>query len=157
MQALPHIYSVAATGGTHGSVSLSATGLPSLVTAAPPQFDGPGDEWSPESLLAAAAASCFILTFRSVARSSQLSWAQLECEVEATLSRVEGVTQFTRMVTRATLTVPHGTSSVLCERALNRAEQGCLVANSLRCERELQVQIVRTPADDAGERLSAAG
>lgn len=145
MQPLPHVYSVAAAGGANGSVSLSAAGLPRLMSEPPPEFDGPGQQWSPESLLSAAVASCFILTFRSIARASHLPWTHLECNVTAKLERVEGVTRFTHLVTRATLTVPVDTSTVLCERALNKAEESCLVANSLRCERELQMEIVKAP------------
>ena len=37
----------------------------------------------------------------------------------------------------------------LCEAAYLSAEHGCLVANSLRCERELRFVIVRTPASQS--------
>jgi peroxiredoxin-like protein len=148
MQPLPHVYSVAAGGSEQGSVKLSAAGLPVLLSAAPAEFDGPGDRWSPESLLAGAIASCFILTFRAVARASRLSWTHLECHVDGTLERVEGVMQFTRIMTRATLTVPAGTSTVLCERALAKAEEGCLVANSLRGKRELQMEIAKASLEE---------
>lgn len=154
MKALPHVYSVAAAGSASGSVSLTASGLPRLASEPPAEFDGPGEQWSPESLLAAAVASCFILTFRSVARASRLQWTNLECDVQATLERVDGVMQFTRVVTRATLTVPAGMSTMLCERALTKAEEACLIANSLRARRELQMEIVKATVDEA-ERESA--
>ncbi len=128
-------------------MTLTAAGLPALKSAPPTEFGGPGDQWSPESLLAAAIASCFILTFRALARASRLPWTNLGCSVEATLERVESVAHFTRVVTRATLTVPDGTSTVLCERVLNKAEEGCLVANSLRAKRELQMEIVKATVD----------
>lgn len=148
MQPLPHVYSVTAAGSADGTVSIAAAGLPELASAPLPQFGGPGDQWSPESLLAAAVSSCFILTFRSIARASRLEWTRLECHAEATLDRLEGAMRFTRVVTRAMLTVPAGTSTVLCERALTKAEEGCLVANSLRCERELQMEIVKAPVNE---------
>lgn len=147
MQPLPHVYSVSATGSAEGSVPLIAAGVPVLNSAPPAEFGGPGDQWSPESLLAAAIASCFILTFRAVARASRLPWTNLNCSVEATLERAEGVTHFTRVVTRATLTVPDGTSTVVCERLLNKAEEGCLIANSLRSKRVLQMEIIKATAD----------
>lgn len=153
MKPLPHVYSVAAVGSAGGSVAITAAGLPQLASAPPPEFGGPGDQWSPESLLAAAVASCFILTFRSIARASRLEWTRLECHAEATLERVAAVTQFTHIVTRATLTVSEGTSTVLCERALTKAEEGCLVANSLRCKRELQMEIVRAPLHEPESEL----
>jgi organic hydroperoxide reductase OsmC/OhrA len=153
MKSLPHVYSVAAAGSAGGSIAITAAGLPPLPSAPPPEFDGPGDQWSPESLLVAAVASCFILTFRSIARASRLEWTRLECHAEGTLERLEGVLQFTHIVTRATLTVREGTSSVLCERAVTKAEEGCLVANSLRCKRELQMEIVKTRVNESESEL----
>jgi organic hydroperoxide reductase OsmC/OhrA len=147
MKALPHFYSVTAVSGVSGDLSLTSAGMPALTSAAPSEFDGPGNQWSPESLLAAALAGCFALTFRAVARASKLPWEQLECHVEATLDRVGGVLQFTRVVTRALLTVPPGTSTTSCERALTKAEEGCLIANSLRCRRELQMEIGKAVLD----------
>ena len=146
MQPLPHIYSVTGSAAAAGQVLLSTAGAPDLASAAPSQFDGPGDQWSPESLLTAAFSSCFILTFRSVARASKLEWNRVECVVQATLGRVEGVTQFTRVVTRATLTIPESADTILAERALAKAEHGCLIGNSLRCQRELLIELVREPA-----------
>ncbi|MDY6949448.1 MAG: OsmC family protein [Pseudomonadota bacterium] len=153
MKSLPHVYSVAAAGSAGGSIAITAAGLPPVACAPPPEFGGPGDQWSPEALLAAAVASCFILTFRAIARSSRLEWTRLECHAEGTLDRVDGVLQFTRFTTRATLTVPEGTSSVLCERALTKAEEGCLVANSLRCQRELQMELIKAQVNESENAL----
>jgi len=146
MQPLPHVYVVNAAAAAASDVVLSAPGLQSFRSAAPTEFGGPGDQWSPESLLAAAVASCFVLSFRAVARASKLQWVRLECDVDATLDRKEHVTQFTNVVVHARLIVPDSMDTVLCERALRKAEQGCLVANSLRCERELRYVIVRASA-----------
>jgi organic hydroperoxide reductase OsmC/OhrA len=140
MQPLPHHYVVAATGDAR-SLRVSAHGLPDLASAAPAEFDGPGDQWSPESLLCAAVASCFVLTFRAVARASRLEWRNLECNVEGLLERIDGVMQFTRLITWATLTVDSTQNPDLCRRALEKAEHGCLVANSLTAQRELRAEI----------------
>ena len=146
MQQLPHKYSVTAAAQASGDVALSAAGVPQMVSASPVQFGGPGDKWSPEDLLVAAVAGCFVLTFRAVARASKLPWTQLECGVEGTLERVAGLMQFSKFVTRAVLTVPGAVDTVLCERVLTQAEHGCLIANSLQGERSLQIEIVRSDA-----------
>lgn len=91
MQAYPHRYHVHAAAETEGNVLLGSEGLPTLTTAAPPQYGGPGGQWSPETLLMAAAADCFILTFRAIATASKLAWGRLdvtpkECSIEATAS-----------------------------------------------------------------------
>ena len=148
MQQLPHVYAVTGTAGATSNVALTSEGLSRLTSAAPAEFGGPGDQWSPETLLTAAIASCFVLSFRFVARRLRLDWARLECEVEATLARVDGVTRFTGAVIHATLTVPGRTGTAAYEDALLQAEHGCLVANSLACTRELRMEIVRAPREE---------
>jgi organic hydroperoxide reductase OsmC/OhrA len=141
MQQLPHRYTVAARGESSGSLNVSAPGVPDLECTAPVEFGGPGDRWSPEGLLCAAVAGCFVLSFRAVARASKLEWRSLECSAEGLLERIDGVMQFTRVTINATLTVDPGVDANLCRRVLLKAEQGCLIANSLRSRRELQAVI----------------
>lgn len=145
MQPYPHHYTVHAAGPAAGALLLETDGAPALASAPPREFDGPGDQWSPEALLVAAAASCFILSFRAIARASRFPWVKLECTVEGTLERVDGVTRFTRMTTRAQLTAPAGTSLQLCERLLHKAEASCLIANSLNATRELHTEVLLQP------------
>jgi len=142
MHPYPHIYQAAAAGSATGSVIVSAPELPDLVTAPPPQFDGPGGQWSPESLLCAAVADCFILTFRGFARAARFDWVQLHCHVEGTLERAEGSTRFTRFATAAVLTVAAGADHDKARALLERAEHGCLISNSLQGTRTLEAQIV---------------
>ena len=142
MHPYPHIYVAAASAESTGLVAVASPELPSLETAAPPQFDGPGDVWSPETLLCASIADCFILTFRAAARAPRFKWLRLECRVEGVLVRIGRVSQFTRYTTFATLTVPAGTDSAKARELLERAEHGCLIANSLRGTRVLEAQVV---------------
>jgi len=131
MQDLPHHYRVAAKSGPEGDVSLSADKLQTLPSAPSPEFGGPGDRWSPETLLVAAVADCFILTFRAVARASKLSWVSLRCDVEGTLERSDGTTKFTEFRVNATLDVPPDANEERAHRLLEKAEASCLVTNSL--------------------------
>lgn len=141
MQTYPHHYQVRASGQFQGYVDLASGSLPPIRSAPPVEFDGPGDAWSPESLLVAAVADCFILTFRAVARAARFDWDSLECTVEGVLERVDRTSSFTRFVTRAVLNVPAGADPSRARDLLERAEHGCLVANSLRGERSLEATI----------------
>lgn len=141
MQTYPHRYSVTAHGGAEGDVEMNAPRLPSLVTAPPEQFGGPGDRWSPETLCVGAVADCFILTFRAIARAARLDWLDLRCEVEGTLDRVERVPQFTAFKLRAVLEVAAGTDEAQARRALERAEQSCLITNSLKAPGHLEATV----------------
>ena len=132
MQAFPHRYRVKGAGGVTGDVELTADRLPMLPSASPIEFDGPGDRWSPETLLVGAVADCFILTFRAVAKASRVSWISLDCEVTGTLERVDHVTQFTRFDIAARLVVPAGENADQARRALEKSERTCLVSSSLK-------------------------
>jgi organic hydroperoxide reductase OsmC/OhrA len=58
MHPFPHHYYVSAEGNATGAVTLSSPGLATLESAPPVEFDGPGDRWSPETLLVGAIADC---------------------------------------------------------------------------------------------------
>ena len=141
MQDLPHHYRVVAGGAVDGDVALTAERLPSLRTASPAEFGGPGDRWSPETLLVGAVADCFILTFRAVARASKVSWTSLQCEVTGTLDRIDRATQFTHLDIHAQLAVPPGTNPDLARRAVEKAEHGCLISNSLKAAVHLKTDV----------------
>ncbi len=142
MQDLPHHYHVTASSEQEGNVLLKAEELPQLISAPPAEFGGPGDQWSPEHLLVAAVADCFILTFRAIARASKLEWIDLKAPTEGTLDRVERVTRFTAFTVKAILTVPAGTDLEKARRLLEKAESACLITNSLNTENHLEIEIV---------------
>jgi organic hydroperoxide reductase OsmC/OhrA len=142
MHPYPHLYTVQASASPTGDVPVSSTGLPSLTTAPPAEFDGPGDRWSPETLLVAAVVDCFLLSFRGVARANKFAWDSLECSVDGKLDKVEGKTHFTQYVLRATLRVPAGTDEAKARQLLTRAEQVCLISNSLVGQRSLESTVV---------------
>ena len=142
MQDLPHHYHVNASAETDGNVTIKADDLPQIVTAPPAEFGGPGDQWSPETLLVGAIADCFILTFRAIARASKLEWTRLECSAEGVLERVERVTRFTTVTVKATLTVRAGTDEDKAERLLEKSEEACLVTRSMLAESHLETEII---------------
>ncbi len=141
MHPFPHVYRVSARGAGQGRVILDTEGVEPLESSAPVEFDGPGDRWSPETLLLAALVDCFVLTFRAVARAAKLEWSELVVSVEGTLDRPERVTQFTAFTLHARLTVAPGTDRSAAEAALARAEKGCLISNSLKAPVHLQTEV----------------
>jgi organic hydroperoxide reductase OsmC/OhrA len=158
MQELPHHYRVraqATAGSDVGDVELIAERLPVLRSASPAEFGGPGDRWSPETLLVGAVADCFTLTFRAIARASKLPWSSLQCEATGTLDKIDRV-QFTRFDIRARLVVPAGTNSDLASRALEKAERSCLISNSLNAEVHLDA-VVAVAAEPIGALTGVAG
>jgi peroxiredoxin-like protein len=145
MQDLPHHYKVAATAESDGDVSVTSDGLSPISSAPPAEFGGPGDQWSPETLLVAAIANCFILAFRAIARASKLPWNSLNCEVTGTLERSDGKTKFTEYHVRATLEVRQDTNEDRANRILRKVEENCLVTNSLSGTKYVEVVVTKAP------------
>ena len=146
MKPLPHHYSVHLSAEPVGYADVGSPGLPTLRVAAPLDFDGPGDAWSPEHLLLAAVQGCLLLTFRAMARASQLPFVSLEVETSGTVDRKEGVTRFTEIVLRPRLTVPAGGSHERARRILERSEKACLVSASVATPIRMEATILETNA-----------
>jgi organic hydroperoxide reductase OsmC/OhrA len=145
MHPFPHRYTVNAAMRPDGDVPLSIEGVRVIETAPPKEFDGPGNQWSPEGLLTAAVADCFALGFRAIAAASKFTWLSLDARTQGTLDRIEGKMRFTRFDTHARLHVPEGADVERAKKLLEKAELTCLVANSLTSERHLTVEVVTSP------------
>jgi peroxiredoxin-like protein len=145
MKALPHRYHVGLTGGATGYAAVSAERLTNLASAPPAEFDGPGDAWSPEQLLLAAVATCFMFTLRAVAQGSRVDFVSLELAVEGTVDRCDGRTCFSEIVLRPRLQVPAGTEPERALRVLEKAERTCIVSASLATPLRLEPEIAREP------------
>jgi organic hydroperoxide reductase OsmC/OhrA len=141
MHPFPHQYRVDAVSEAEGSVTISAAGLPPIASAPPAQFDGPGDQWSPETLFVAAAVDCFVLTFKAIARASKLPWSRLSCSGDGVLERVDGTTRFTGLALYAQLTVPAEADPGKAKRLLEKAERACLITNSLTLQPTLTCSV----------------
>ncbi len=143
MDRYPHHYAVRAPAQGSHEVLLSSDQLPPLQTAPPTQFGGPGDLWSPETLLLGALTDCFILTFRAMASASHVEWKALSADADGTLDRVDGVTRFTEVALHAHLTVPADVDIERAQRLLTKAEKGCLIRNSLTATVTLTTDITK--------------
>ncbi len=142
MHPYPHRYRVHIGIAPEGEVSLASEGLPELRSLPPPEFDGPGGYWAPETLLLAAVGDCMMLTFRAIAKASRFEWRELAADVEGLLERVDGNGRFTKITIRVRLVVPAGTDAARARRLLEKSEQGCPISNSLTAEKHLEAEIL---------------
>jgi organic hydroperoxide reductase OsmC/OhrA len=141
MQEYPHLYVATAEGSADGIIDTGSPGLESIPVMPPAEFDGPGDKWSPETMLVASVANCFILTFRAVARGSHFDWNSLDVKVTGVLNRVERVTRFTEFQIKVVLRLPEGADWHKAHRMAERSESVCLVTNSLNGDKVLEIDI----------------
>ena len=144
MQAFPHQYSVWTSADPAGTVPVGAEGLPTLETAPPEEFDGPGGMWSPETLLVAAVVNCFALTFRAIARASGLTWTSLQCRGVGVLDRVEGVMRFTEIKVSAELEIGADADAEHARGVMELSDKACLITRSLEAKVKLQATITQS-------------
>ncbi len=145
MKPLPHHYQVALSGEPTGYATLSSEGVPPLRSAPPKDFDGPGDAWGPEHLLLAAVETCFLFTFRAVARASNFAFISLDLSGSGTVDRKDGVTRFTEITLRTRLKLPANSDPDRAKKILEKGKNACLVTASLSVPIELESEILIEP------------
>jgi peroxiredoxin-like protein len=144
MTPLPHQYEVRLDGGPAGYARADGAGLPELRTAPPPQYDGPGDAWTPEHLLLASVEACFLFTLRAVARASKLEFSRVRLNTTGIVDRQDGPVRFTAIGIRCHVVVPAGTDQALARRVLAKAERNCLISASLKTPVTVRAEIEET-------------
>jgi uncharacterized OsmC-like protein len=141
MTPFPHVYETRVEGGPTGHSRLSAPGLPTIEFDSPPDFDGPGDAWSPEHLFVAAVQTCLLLTLRGVAKASKIEVLGIEVGGTGKVDRIDGVTRFTEIVLRPRVLVAAGTDRDRVLRVIEKSEKTCLVASSLSTRVRVEAEI----------------
>ncbi len=120
----------------------SAEDVPRTINfSSPPEFQGEPGLWTPEHLLVASVATCFLATFRAVAENSKLQVARLEVEAEGVLEKQEGGFRFTRVLVRPRLTIAEAADQERAQRLLEKAERACLISRSLSSQVEMQATV----------------
>jgi len=141
MHPFPHHYTVTVESRNDGDVILSSDGLEDIPSQAPAEFGGPGNRWSPETLLTAAVADCFVLGFRAIANASKIPYTKLTVSVEGVLDTVERKMKFTEMQIQANLVVPEDVDHERAKKLLHKAEESCLITNSMNSEITLHASV----------------
>jgi len=141
MQPFPHHYHAIAFCEPSTNITVESEGKPSLITGPPKEFGGTGDEWSPEDLLVAAVVDCYILSFKAISKASRFEWESIRCNATGTLDKVEGVPQFSGFKISVNLVIGSDADLPKADRLLHKAEQICLITNSLKADSELDIQV----------------
>ena len=154
---LPHSYDITLTADASMSCTASGGALPDLAMAPPLEYDGPGNAWSPEHTLLAAAGACFVFTFRSIARMARLNYERIDLQTSGIVAKQSGVTRFTEIILRPRITVSAGIDRDRVLDAIKKAEVHCLIANSLTTPVRIEPEIdALAPIDDPGVAAIAA-
>lgn len=129
--------------GEKRALASAAGGVPELEVASPPQFGGPGGTWSPELLFVGAAVSCWLTTFLAIAGFSHLEVAAVETSAEGFVAKAEDKRfHVQRIVLRPRVTVRREEDRERANRLIQKAEDSCLIARSMRTAVEVAPEVV---------------
>jgi organic hydroperoxide reductase OsmC/OhrA len=138
-----HVYSTGLRWTSERKGVLTPEDLPQIEVATPPQFPGghPGI-WSPEHLFVAAAEACLMTTFLAIATNSKLAFKEYGSTATGTLEKTPDGYRVTRIDLRPRVVITDAAAVDRARRILERSEQLCLIARSMKTEIHLEAEVV---------------
>jgi peroxiredoxin-like protein len=122
---------------------LAAEGIEhSIPFSTPPEFHGQAGKWTPEHMIVASVATCYVATFVAIAGISKLEVLNVEASVTGILEKPEGYLRFTRFVIAPTITLARESDRERALRLVEKAEKGCLIARSLNGQTTVEPMIL---------------
>jgi organic hydroperoxide reductase OsmC/OhrA len=147
-----HAFRVDAIPRRHGTVRVVTADKPTLEVAVPVEFrNGLPGYWSPEEMLVAATASCYVLTFRSLTHRRGVPVEDLEVTGTGHITRrADGRFGFVLVELHVSVATDADHADAVADLA-RAAERGCLGGRALGVPVELELDVrTRTPALAAG-------
>lgn len=136
--------SVSWTGGKQGIAS-APDGLPDLAIGSPPAFGGPGALWTPEHFFVGAAVACWMTTFLSIAELSKFEPVAVSAAGEGFLEKGDDRRfSIAKIVLRPRVAIRREEDREKALRLIQKAEEVCLVARSMRAEVVLEPEVAVT-------------
>lgn len=122
--------------GTSDTIELEVSSeyKPNLCVTPPPEFKGPKEFWSPEDIFCASISSCYLLTFKAMARFKKLEWRDIEVSVDAHLEKSATGLKFTKVEIMPVLTICCQSNVDKYLEVLDSAKSNCLVTSSMNCD-----------------------
>jgi peroxiredoxin-like protein len=122
--------------------TLSEPTLPEIQVTSPPEFPGGKPNiWSPEHLYVASVNVCLMTTFTAIAENSNLSLVSYSSDSKGKMERVEKRFQFTEIEVYPKITVSKEKDLERAERIIHKAENVCLISNSIKTKVILKPEI----------------
>ncbi|MBK7104728.1 MAG: OsmC family protein [Ignavibacteriae bacterium] len=133
-----HFYETIVTWTEGRKGILSEPTLHDIEVATPPQFTkGVPNIWSPEHLFVASVNICLMTTFLAIAENSKLEFASFTSKAKGKLEKVENGFMITGIELFPEINVIAEKDLERAERIVQKAEQHCLISNSIKSEIKL--------------------
>jgi organic hydroperoxide reductase OsmC/OhrA len=112
-----------------------------LPMSAAPDFRGDPFRANPEQLFIASLSACQALTYLFLAARNGLVVVSYADDAEGVLAVVDGKTRMSQVTLRPRITIAEGTSASAARALVEKAHQGCFIANSVAAAVEIEPTI----------------
>src|SRR5262245_6055686 len=129
-------------GITAGNHRLEFEGRPAVEVSAAPEYRGDPTRLNPEELFVAALASCQLLTYLALARGAGVTVRLYEERATGTLAIADRKMRMTEVLLRPRITVAPGSDQGTARGLVDKAHDGCFIANSVACAVRIEPSIV---------------
>lgn len=123
---------------------IAASNRPPLDVATPAEFGGHEGIWTPEDLLLAAVNSCIMTTFLYYSAKADFKLVDYHSTAEGIVELTAKGLAFTRIAVRPQIVVVSESARNHAEHTIRRAEEHCLISNSVRCEVVVEPHVERS-------------
>jgi peroxiredoxin-like protein len=138
-----HFYETKVTWTEGRKGELSEPTMPTIEIATPQEFPkGVPNTWSPEHLFVASANICLMTTFLAIAENSKLEFKSFECDGTGKLEKVDGRFMISEIVLKPKVVVIEEKDIDRAKRIVEKAENHCLISNSMKTEIKLEMEVV---------------
>jgi len=126
---------------------IQAQGNPELNVAAPPEFGGPSNIWSPEQLFTASVESCLMNTFLFFAEMLNIEIQSYRSTASGHMEKTPDGLRFTAIDVVIFVTVDSSEELQKAKNLQSKLERYCPISTSLQCPVRLDLKI--TPGSSA--------
>jgi organic hydroperoxide reductase OsmC/OhrA len=128
----PLHFDVTVTRRATGDAAVESAPRVAIEGGPPPEFGGDASRWSPEHLLLAAAALCYVTTLEWWAAHREVAILALRCRADGVVEKTSRGLAFTAVHLSISVTARPGEAAAV-HGLVDLAKQSCLVSNSLAC------------------------
>ena len=138
-----HFYQVKVNWKENRKGLLSSDVLDEKITiATPPEFPkGEANIWTPEHYFVAAINGCLMTTFLAVAENFKLNFVDFESDAEGKLEMIDRKFMISEVVLKPIVTVSSEDDIELAKKVVEKAENACLISNSVTSKIKLEITV----------------
>jgi organic hydroperoxide reductase OsmC/OhrA len=126
---------------TDSGIARAGSRMP-LLFGPPPEFGGTELTWSPEHLLAASVASCYITTFMSFAKRMKVIVTDFRISCKTEFEKKENGFEATRYLLRPLVEIHGNPGQQALDNLFEKAKKYCFISNSVKGEIVIEPNIL---------------